>query len=268
MPTLNSARLIPEVVKRVKGHLRPKRIIIVDGGSRDDTQAIARGLGCEVLIDTRSLGSSRMTGVKACTSEIVCFIDDDIYVGEGFSEKMLGYLDGKTGAVQAIPLLNHPTIGERSRRISEERFAGRPFIELKRNERGYTNATLLRKDLIADLDISDLDAYEDLVIARHIIDKGFSWKVVPVYVQHDHRGRQTVRKSAWNYAGVLNLSRTGRLSLSEALKLFARFAYSHPVEMADALRASDRERFAMQARLLLGAALSPLYPLITRRKRM
>ena len=99
MPTLNSARLIPEVVKRVKDHLGPKRIIVVDGGSRDDTQAIARGLGCEVLVDTRSLGSSRMTGVKACTSEIVCFIDDDIYVGEGFREKMFGIEQKNSGAI-------------------------------------------------------------------------------------------------------------------------------------------------------------------------
>ena len=259
MPTLNSSRTLAEAVTKVKTHLKPKRIVVVDGGSKDGTQRIAKDLGCEVLVDASSLGSARMTGIKACDSELICFVDDDIYISQGFREKMLGYLDDRTGAVQGIALLLESHARSRSLEYLKRRFAGREYLELKRNERGYTNATLVRRPLLVDLDISDMDAYEDLVIARHVIDKGFLWKVVPVYVDHDHRARANLFRSAWNYAGVWNLGRTGRLSMGETVTMFAKFAYSHPVEMVHALRRSDMEALKMHTKLLLGALVSPFF---------
>jgi glycosyltransferase involved in cell wall biosynthesis len=265
IPTLNSASRLPEVVRRVKENLRPMRVIVVDGGSNDATQAVAKDLGCEVMVDKVSLGSSRMTGIRACTSELVGFVDDDIYIGDGFREKMMAHFDEKTGAVQGIALLTDPGARERSLEHIEKRFAGRAFLSLGRNERGYTNATLVRRELLLDLDISDMDAYEDLVIARHIIDKGFVWKVVPVYVDHDHRARANLYRSAWNYAGVWNLGRTGRLTFGETVRMFARFAYSHQVEIVHALRTSNTELLKTQTKLLLGAIVSPLF---VRRRRV
>ena len=259
IPTLNSATRLPEVVKRVREHLRPKRIVVVDGGSSDTTQAIAKDLGCVVLVDRVTLGSARMTGIKACASELVGFVDDDIYVGEGFRDRMTAYFDEKTGSVQGIALLTDPAERERSLEYTRSRFAGKPFLSLGRNERGYTNATLIRRELLLDLDIADMNAYEDLVIARHVIDKGFVWKVVPVYVDHDHRARANLFRSAWNYAGVWNLGRTGRLTFGETVRMFVRFAYSHPVEIVHALRTSNTELLKAQTKLLLGALISPFF---------
>ena len=267
MPVLNSSRSIGQSIRSIREHLNPKGIVVVDGGSSDGTPTIAKELGCTVLTDSSGLGSSRMTGIKACTSELICFIDDDIYVTEGFRDRLVGFLDDKTGAVQGVALPLDPRLRERGKQNFEKRLAGRDNVSLRRLERGYTNATLVRRELLLDLDISDMNAYEDLVIARHVIDKGFLWKVVPVYVDHDHRGKPTLMRSAWNYAGVWNLARTGRIGIKEGLVMFARFAYSHPVEMADALRSSDKERFLTQLRLLVGAMISPAYLVWSWKKR-
>lgn len=55
-------------------------ILVVDDGSRDDTGAIARRLGVDVLVLDESLGpaGARNAGVAATESDIVVFVDADV----------------------------------------------------------------------------------------------------------------------------------------------------------------------------------------------
>ncbi len=53
-------------------------IVVVDGGSRDATVAVARAAGARVLVETkRGYGRALMTGIAASELEVLLFIDGD-----------------------------------------------------------------------------------------------------------------------------------------------------------------------------------------------
>lgn len=72
--------------------------------------------------------------------------------------------------------------------------------------RGYTNNTLLRTHLVRDWSPpSYICAYEDHLLLRHIVRKGYVWKIIlNLTVKHYgiHSLKDYLRKSRWNAAGA------------------------------------------------------------------
>jgi glycosyltransferase involved in cell wall biosynthesis len=72
---LDEAQVIPWVLARMPTDVRP---IVVDNGSADGSGGVASRLGAQVVYEPRrGFGSACFTGLKAATSDVVCFMDCD-----------------------------------------------------------------------------------------------------------------------------------------------------------------------------------------------
>lgn len=75
LPALDEALAIPNVLASLPPGYRA---IVVDNGSQDDTAAVARAAGAEVIDEPRrGFGSACFAGLRAATSDVVCFMDCD-----------------------------------------------------------------------------------------------------------------------------------------------------------------------------------------------
>jgi glycosyltransferase involved in cell wall biosynthesis len=91
LPCLNEASAVPWMLERMPAGFHP---IVVDNGSVDGSDEIARSLGATVVAEpTRGFGAAAHAGLLAATSELVCFCDCD------------GSLDP-----QQLPLLTGPLL--------------------------------------------------------------------------------------------------------------------------------------------------------------
>jgi len=77
VPVLNEAETIGDVVRAVPREI-VREIIVVDGGSTDETVARARAAGARVIVEPRSgYGAACLAGALATEQPIVAFIDGD-----------------------------------------------------------------------------------------------------------------------------------------------------------------------------------------------
>jgi glycosyltransferase involved in cell wall biosynthesis len=258
VPTWNSATRLERALDTVERNLRPGKVVIVDRESEDSTRQIAERQGAEVLTDIVSLGSARMKGVRASDSEWVCFVDDDIGIPEEFTSIIEGKVDDSVGALQGAVISVHQPFRDILIDEYEGRFSGKDTFDLRPGERGLTSATLVRKDLIEDLELGDMDTWEDWLITQRIIDSGHRWVVTRPYVDHFHEYEDLAQKGGWNAAGVLNLARTGRIPRRQALRWYldiALVAGKNAVRLP--IRFRDPRLFFHQARLLTYVLLAP-----------
>jgi glycosyltransferase involved in cell wall biosynthesis len=77
IPVLDEAETIGAVVRAVPREI-VEEVIVVDGGSADETVAHARDAGARVIIEPRSgYGAACLAGVRATERPVVAFIDGD-----------------------------------------------------------------------------------------------------------------------------------------------------------------------------------------------
>ncbi|NUT33981.1 MAG: glycosyltransferase family 2 protein [Hamadaea sp.] len=78
VPTLNEEHNLPSVLGKIPDTVT--ELVIVDGGSNDDTVAVARALRPDATIvrqTRRGKGNALVCGFEACTGDIVVMIDAD-----------------------------------------------------------------------------------------------------------------------------------------------------------------------------------------------
>jgi glycosyltransferase involved in cell wall biosynthesis len=77
IPVLNEAETIGAVVRAVPRNIIGE-VIVVDGGSTDETVARARAAGARVIVEPRSgYGAACLAGVRATAQPVLAFIDGD-----------------------------------------------------------------------------------------------------------------------------------------------------------------------------------------------
>src|SRR5215211_5666964 len=75
LPVLDEAEAIPGVLARLPSGYEP---IVVDNGSTDGSAKVALHLGARVVMEpARGFGAACFTGLRAATSDVVCFMDCD-----------------------------------------------------------------------------------------------------------------------------------------------------------------------------------------------
>ena len=82
IPTLNEAKELPETLRRAKSLDGLKAIIVVDAGSTDSTQDIAREAGCMTLECEPSRGRQLRLGAELAKGEIVLLLHADTWLPE------------------------------------------------------------------------------------------------------------------------------------------------------------------------------------------
>ena len=75
LPVLDEAQALPWVLDRMPPGHRP---IVVDNGSRDGSGELAAALGAHVVAEPRrGFGAACFAGLRAASTDVVCFMDAD-----------------------------------------------------------------------------------------------------------------------------------------------------------------------------------------------
>jgi rSAM/selenodomain-associated transferase 2 len=77
IPTLNESSRIAQTLIRVRLAMPEAEIIVADGGSRDDTETIARSLGAHTVAAPRGRGRQLIAGAGRAHGEILLFLHAD-----------------------------------------------------------------------------------------------------------------------------------------------------------------------------------------------
>lgn len=96
IPTRNEARSLGETVRRIRANPEFSEILVVDGGSTDDTVDEARRLGCRVLSTERGRGRQQREGARAVTAEAVVFVHADVWLPADAGRAILASLRDDT----------------------------------------------------------------------------------------------------------------------------------------------------------------------------
>ncbi len=92
IPALNEAGELPEMLRRLDAIPEVKEIIVVDGGSKDTTIAIAREQGCTVLKSTPGRGRQMRLGASHATGDVVLMVHADTWLPANAGRALLDCL--------------------------------------------------------------------------------------------------------------------------------------------------------------------------------
>lgn len=91
IPALNAARTLASCLGRLGG---AHEIIVVDGGSSDDSRRIAEQHGAIWLPSPRGRGVQLRAGAKAATGDWLLFLHADTLLGSGWSDAAERHMSG------------------------------------------------------------------------------------------------------------------------------------------------------------------------------
>ena len=98
IPVLNEEEYIKKVVKAIQNNATSgniKELLVIDGGSIDNTVNAANSLGATVISSQRGRAKQMNLGAKIATGEILYFLHVDTLPPHGFDDHILnGYLNG------------------------------------------------------------------------------------------------------------------------------------------------------------------------------
>jgi uncharacterized membrane protein YbhN (UPF0104 family) len=80
VPTLNEAKGLPETLQRARAVPEVAEIIVVDGGSTDETRAVAARMGCKVLQGPPGHAGRLRLGASQATGDVVLFLHADTWL--------------------------------------------------------------------------------------------------------------------------------------------------------------------------------------------
>ncbi len=83
IPTLNEGTNLPRLLAELRPEEAAHEIIVVDGGSRDDTVRAAREHGVKVILTAPGRGLQLRCGAEAATGDILLFLHADCRVSRG-----------------------------------------------------------------------------------------------------------------------------------------------------------------------------------------
>jgi glycosyltransferase involved in cell wall biosynthesis len=197
--TKNSERILEKCLSSVYENVPVNQLIVIDGYSTDGTLEILdkfnRKYGnVKVVLDQGTRATAREKGIGLVSTEWFMFVDSDVVVCQNWYKKALKHLDKSAGAVWGIEVwstIQNLTMLKIFLRVTRKIF----------NLRGGTHDTLVRTDLVKDIQIpQNLHVFEDAYIKDWIAKKGY--RVVACYSPYCVHFRP---KEVWTLRGSLNI---------------------------------------------------------------
>jgi len=90
VPALNERDHIEETIRRARD--RDAEIVVVDGGSEDDTAAKARKAGAKVITGARGRATQQNSGARAARGDVLLFLHADTRLPEDYVSRVFGTL--------------------------------------------------------------------------------------------------------------------------------------------------------------------------------
>jgi len=209
--TKNSEHMLGECFKSVYKNVPVNRLIVVDGYSTDKTLEIVREFQKKhgnilVLQDRGTRATARQKGIDQVKTEWFMFVDSDAVLCKDWFKKAEIHLGQNVGAIWGIEVwstIQNPAL------LKTFLWITRKIFDL----RGGTHDTLIRTDLVKDIEIPKfLHVFEDAYIKDWITQKGY--KLIACYNPYCLHFRPA---SVWTIRGSLNIIadaiRFGRLTL-------------------------------------------------------
>ncbi len=101
IPTLDAAGELPAALAALADARLAREIIVADGGSGDDTVALARAAGARVVIARRGRGTQLAAGAAAASGDWLLFLHADCRLMPGWAEAVEAFVAAPDAAVRA-----------------------------------------------------------------------------------------------------------------------------------------------------------------------
>jgi glycosyltransferase involved in cell wall biosynthesis len=104
IPTFNEAGQIAECIRHLDW---VAEVVVVDGGSTDETAALARAAGARVIVDgPRGIAAQRNTGIAAARHEWVFALDADERIGPALAKEIIAVRTSATREAYGVKRRN------------------------------------------------------------------------------------------------------------------------------------------------------------------
>ena len=170
IPTLNAAKTLPATLASVRGGA--EEVLVVDGGSSDDTADIARVAGADVVTSDRGRGVQLRTGSEAVAGDWLLFLHADTRLAEKWRDAVGDFMsDPANGARAAVFRYALDDPSSQARRVERlvnwrSRVLGLPYGD---------QGLLISRGLYDSLDgFRPIPLMEDVDIVRRIGKKNIS----------------------------------------------------------------------------------------------
>jgi glycosyltransferase involved in cell wall biosynthesis len=235
IPCYNAAAFLPRLLASVRALTQPfAAILCYDDGSRDDTVAVARGLGLEIITGNpnRGVAHARNRLAAAAHTEWIHFHDADDLLAPGYVAQLAPWCDDRHDIVSC----DADWIDEHSRatlipwRFDAAALARDPLPSLLAQAMGLNNSIIRRTawEKIGGCDES-LAMWEDADVHIRLARSGARFHHVPAVLtfslrrgesfSHDYRRNWTCRLDALErYAADASAARVRTVLAAEAEK--------------------------------------------------
>jgi rSAM/selenodomain-associated transferase 2 len=165
MPTLNEAAALPATLAALQG---AHEIIVADGGSTDQSCAIAEAAGARVLHLSPPRATQLNAAAASCDADAILFLHADTHVPVGWQKEIERLLSRSDTALGAFSL------GIASATRSEAIVARAANLRSRWRSLPYGDQGLfLRKDLFDELGgFPDVPIMDDYILVQHAQKRG------------------------------------------------------------------------------------------------
>jgi len=184
MCTFNSNKpYFRNVLYAIKQNLNINKFIVVDKFSNDGTIDVVQEIFPDALIiqSDKPLSIARKIGIQHVETDIFMFIDSDIEITRDYVVELFKHInENDVGAVHGYAfqkwiwnvmkelynMYKYPDVIDVTKEDPDR-------------ERGCTIATLIKTDIVRDWNPLEVRRLEDHLLLRHVVSKGFKWRILP-----------------------------------------------------------------------------------------
>lgn len=188
MRTKNSAEILKQSLDSIFQEIPVRKVIVVDGGSTDDTIKIASQYeNIEIYHKPEhNLGQATQFGFRVAKTEWIAVIDSDIILKNGWYSQMSEHMN-EFDAVEGCRI---------------DHYRVKVVADLTRVKHGVFGQTLIRRKHLLNLNL-DLPQGEDVVTKYHFDQSGLRWKKVRNYLAEHYPFETSIHKRTGTVISVI-----------------------------------------------------------------